>query len=89
MKKELLDYYSLERVTQVFSSFKGIIIEVGYFKEQSEEAFNFWVNNNKKFPFYDVLHSIIARDHKAVLITRDRHFEEIGIAECSLPEDTL
>lgn len=87
VKKELRDYYSREKVTCVFSSFRGIIMDLGYSKEQSEEAFNFWVNSNKKFPFYDILHSIIARGSKAILITRDRHFEEIGIVKCCLPEE--
>ena len=87
VKKELLDYYSQERVNQVFSSFKDIIAEVDYSKKQAEEAFNFWLSAKKKFPFYDILHSIIARDNKAVLVTRDRHFEEIGIVECVLPEE--
>ncbi len=89
VRKELLDYYSHERTTLIFSNFKDIIIELDYSKEQSAEAFSFWVNGRKKFPFYDILHSIIARDNNSVLITRDRHFEEIGIAECSLPEDNL
>lgn len=89
VKKELLDYYSAERVYQVFSNFKDTIIEADYSKEQAEEAFTFWINKNKKFPLFDILHSIIARDNKAVLITRDKHFEEIGITEFYLPEDML
>lgn len=74
-------------MNQVFSGFRSIILEVGYSKKQANEAFNLWVNDNKKFPYSDVLHSIIARDDKAVLITRDRHFKEIGIAMCCLPEE--
>ncbi|MFH1588310.1 MAG: hypothetical protein ABIA76_03175 [Candidatus Diapherotrites archaeon] len=89
VKKELLDYYSLEKMNQVFSSFKSTIIEVDYSKKQAEEAFNFWVNSNKKFPFYDVLHSIISRDNKAILIARDKHFNEIGIVMGCLPEEVF
>jgi len=87
VRKELLDYYSEERVNAVFSSFKDTIIDVEYSKGQAAEAFSFWVGHKKKFPLYDVLHSIIARDSCAVVIARDRHFEEIGIAEWRLPEE--
>jgi hypothetical protein len=38
-------------------------------------------------PRTDVLHAVIARDNDAVLVTRDRHFEEIGICRTAKPED--
>ena len=87
VRKELLDYYSKEMARNVFSSFKNTIIEIDYSKEQADETFTFWIDHKKKFPLYDVLHSILARDNCAVVIARDRHFEEIGIAECCLPEE--
>jgi len=87
VEKELLDYYTQEKINLVFSSFTETILRLEYSKKQSEEAFNFWKTTGKKYPLYDFLHSIIARDSKAILVTRDRHFEEIGIVECSLPED--
>jgi predicted nucleic acid-binding protein len=87
VEKELLDHYARDRVNEVFLSFVEIIVKIEYSKEQSEEAFNFWKKEGKKFPLYDILHSIIARDSNAILITRDRHFEEIGVAECAKPED--
>lgn len=87
VRKELLDYYSEERLRLVFSSFRQTIIEIDYSKKQAEEAFAFWMNHRKKFPLYDVLHSIIARDNRAIVIARDRHFEEIGLADCCLPEE--
>jgi len=87
VKKELFDYYSEERLNQVFSSFKNLIIEISFSENQAKESFDFWENTDKKFPFFDILHSVIARDNKAILITRDRHFKEIKITECSLPEE--
>ncbi len=89
VRKELLDYYPEERIDQIFSSFITTIVEIDYSEEQAGEAFAFWIKNNKKFSYFDILHSIIARDSNALLIARDRHFEEIGIAECSLPENVL
>jgi len=38
-------------------------------------------------PRTDVLHAILARDNDAVLVTRDRHFEEIGICRTAKPEN--
>ncbi|MFA4907767.1 MAG: PIN domain-containing protein [archaeon] len=89
VKKELLDYLPKEKVSLIFSGFRDTIIEIDYSKKQAEEAFAFWINHKRRFPVFDVLHSIIARDNKAILVTRDRHFEEIGIAECRSPEELL
>ena len=38
----------------------------------------------------DALHSILARDNNAIVITRDRHFEELRtIAESRFPEQVI
>ena len=87
VEKELLKYYSKERVLQVFSSFKDIIVKIDISKEQTQEALSFWVKTGKQFPFSDVLHSILARDNYAVLVCRDKHFWQIEIAECMMPEE--
>ncbi|MFH1752478.1 MAG: PIN domain-containing protein [archaeon] len=87
VERELLEYYSKERVTEVFANYAEIIVWVEYSKEEEIEAYSFWLKTNKKFPFSDVLHSIIARNHKVTLVTRDKHFEEIGIIKPKLPEE--
>ncbi len=87
VEKELLAYYPKERVEQVFSSFKDVIVKVSYSKEQVSEALSFWVKTRKEFPFSDVLHSVIARDNGARLVCRDRHLFEIDLADCVLPEE--
>ncbi len=87
VEKELLAYYSPARVAEVFSSFQDVIQKVEYSKEQVSEALSFWVKSNKQFPFSDILHSVIARDNNAVLVSRDRHFLEIDLAESVMPED--
>ena len=85
--KELLAYYSEEKVKEVFLRFNKMIVEIEYNKKQVSEARNFWLKTNKEFPFSDILHSIIARDNDSLLISRDKHFDEIDIVECLMPEE--
>jgi hypothetical protein len=87
IEKELLTYYSKERLGQVFLSFKDIIVKIDYSKQQVSEALSFWSKTNRKFPFSGILHSIIARDKAAILVCRDAHFWEIKLADCILPEE--
>lgn len=87
VEKELLAYYSEEQVGLTFSSFKDIILKVSYSKQQVSEALFFWAKTGKEFPFSDVLHSVIARDNHAVLVCRDKHFWEIKLVDCVLPEE--
>ena len=45
------------------------------------------IARQRGLPSFDVLHAILARDNHAVLVTRDRHFCELGdIAESAPPE---
>jgi len=87
VKKELLKYFSIELVNEIFSSFKDIIVEIMHAEVHVSEAYSFWIRSNKKYPSSDILHSIIARDNKTLLVSRDKHFQEIGIVECKLPEE--
>ena len=87
VEKELLAYYPKEQVDLVFSTFRDIIVKVSYSKEQISEAFSFWAGTRKEFPFSDILHSVIARDSHATLVCRDRHFFEMCLVDCVLPEE--
>ncbi len=41
-------------------------------------------------PLRDVLHAILARDHEAQLVSRDKDFEKLrDITRCKLPEDLI
>ncbi|MBI2529582.1 MAG: PIN domain-containing protein [Candidatus Diapherotrites archaeon] len=41
-------------------------------------------------PFLDALHAILARDNSAILVTRDKHFEELRhIVEIRTPEEII
>ncbi|MDO8537795.1 MAG: PIN domain-containing protein [archaeon] len=85
--RELLIDYSKERVQKIFENFKEQIISIDYTNQEYDEAKKFWIKSNKRFPISDILHSIIARDNAAILISRDWHFNEIGIVKCLLPEE--
>jgi len=87
VEKELLRYYSREKVNAVFSNFKEIIIKIKPTRKQVAEAGNIWIKNNKEFPLNDILHAIIARDANAILVSRDFHFRALEISECRLPEE--
>ncbi|MFH1224429.1 MAG: PIN domain-containing protein [Candidatus Diapherotrites archaeon] len=87
--EELEASLSKAEIEAMFSGFAGLIARVWRTKEQAVEAFALRRKLGSEFPLYDILHSIIARDEKAVLVARDRHFWEIGIAEVCLPEDLL
>ena len=87
--KELLPVFSEAEIAKRLFEFKEIIVDIDCSSAQKREAVNFWLKTGKRFPYSDVLHAIIARDNNAVLVSRDRHFWEIGIVECVLPEEAL
>jgi len=87
--KELEKYIPKEKIKERLSEFSDLIIEVKHSTEQLSEAKDFWEKNNRKFPELDILHAIIARDENAVLVSRDKHFSEIGITENFFPEELL
>jgi len=87
--KELETYMPGGKAEIAFSAFTDIILRITHTKEQADEAFAIRRKLNPALPVYDILHSIIARDENAILVARDRHFWELGIAEVFLPEDLL
>ena len=55
-------------------------------KEQFQEAAR--IKRERKLPFADLLHAIIARDNSAIMVTRDIHFEDFeDIVATRKPED--
>lgn len=86
---ELQARLSKERVKEIFSSFSSIILKVAVNDKQVSEARKEWKKRNKQVPFKDVLHAIIAKDNKAILVTRDRHFFDglSSIVQVEKPED--
>ncbi len=87
--KELHKYISQEKTNVFLSSFSDLIITEKHSQKQLEEAETYWKKTKKKFPLFDILHSIIARDSKAILVSRDKHFYEISIVKMFFPEELL
>ena len=86
--RELEVNYSIEEINGIFNPFKDIIEKIVATKEQREEAKR--IGEERNLPRGDALYAIIARDHKLILITRDKHFRELrDIAEHHKPEDII
>lgn len=87
--KELQLFLPDAHIQERMDVFSEIIVKVEHSKSQAEEAKALWKKLDAKFPFFDILHAIIARDANAILVSRDRHFEKLGIAEFNAPEELL
>ena len=56
--------------------------------EQIREAAR--ISKARKVPFGDALHAVLARDNGAIVITRDKHFENLqDIAPSKKPEELI
>jgi predicted nucleic acid-binding protein len=71
-----------------FFQFKEILLEAKISQPQIREAKR--VSRKKEVQFNDAIHSILARDNNAVVITRDAHFELLlDIADAKKPEEIV
>ncbi|MBS3122813.1 PIN domain-containing protein [Candidatus Woesearchaeota archaeon] len=87
---ELNKHYDEKKIVNMFEPFqnKGLLIKVDILKYQVVEAKKLSLFRN--IPFGDALHAIIARDNKAIFITRDKHaLELLDIVIVKKPEDLL
>ena len=75
-----------QRVEEIFSSFGEMLVQATVSKGQVVEAKR--ISKERNIPFNDVFHAVIVRDNKTMVITRDKHFEELlDIAESRTPEE--
>ncbi len=73
---------------KIFSSFEKIMCNSKISPKQIQEAEK--ISRERKIPFNDCLHAIIARDTNAMLITRDKHFNSLlDIVESLKPEEVI
>lgn len=85
--QELRAHYSKERVAEVFSSFTHLLVEVQISDEQISEARKI-VSSADGTHLKDALHSVLARDNGAVMVTRDAHFDVLmDLVKVEKPED--
>lgn len=87
--KELLKYYSPERVHQLFLPFKTNIKSIESTYAQHKEAARA-VPFRMESHYEDILHVILARDTQSILVTRDKGFESLkDIAKSARPEEII
>lgn len=86
--RELEMNYSLAEINGMINPFKEIIEKIIATKEQREEAYK--IAKERNVPPGDVLHAIIARDNKLILITRDKDFRKLNdISKHHKPEELI
>lgn len=86
--EELSIAYGANEIREIFKIIEqeGLLEKAEVKKEQFQEAAR--LKREKKLPFADLLHAIIARDNGAIMVTRDTHFEEFeNIVIIKKPED--
>lgn len=87
---ELSKDFDIEQIKEIFKiiSEAGLLKKVELRKQQFQKAAK--LKKERNLPFGDCLHAIIARDNKAIIITRDKHFEELqDVVESAKPEDLI
>jgi predicted nucleic acid-binding protein len=88
LMQELLKKHSQEKLNYYLKIIPSQLIKnVKINKNQLLEANK--LNKILKISLGDVLHAIIARDNYAILISRDKHFQEIDFIKCFKPEDLI
>jgi len=87
--KELENKYSKNELKKFLEFIpKQLIINTKTTKNQAKEAYTLKIKFN--IPFGDALHTILARDNQAKLVTRDKHFIELkNIVEIKKPEELI
>ena len=81
------DEADIKKIFEIISK-EELLEKVEISREQVIEASK--LSKQLKIPFGDCLHAIIARDNNAVMVTRDKHFEQLEhIVEVKKPEDLI
>ena len=89
VKDELIKYgFHLKELKYLMSPFKKNLIYIYVNKKQFGKAKDLALKRN--IPRLDALHALIARDNKALMITKDRHFDKLlDIVTYKKPEDLI
>ena len=86
--RELEMNYSIPEINGMMKPFEAILDKLVASKEQRDEAKK--IAEERKIPKGDVLHAIIARDNKFILIARDKHFRQLtDISKHHKPEGII
>lgn len=90
VRKELSTRFSYEQIKEIFKiiSDEYLLVDITYTESQVKEAA--LISKSRNVPFGDALNAILARDNNSILISRDRHYEELqDICLAKKPEDLL
>lgn len=86
--RELESNYSVEEINGMILPFQKIIEKVFVTKEQCDESKK--IAEERNLPPGDVLHAIVARDNKLIMITRDKHFNKLrDVVKPYKPEEII
>ncbi|MEK6857542.1 MAG: type II toxin-antitoxin system VapC family toxin [Nanoarchaeota archaeon] len=85
---ELEQKYSMAEIKGMIKLFETSIDKVLTTKEERNEAHR--ISQERNLPSGDVLHAILARNHKFILVTRDNHFRKLtDICSFHKPEEFI
>jgi len=85
---ELNVYYSIEQINGMLMPFQELVERIISVKEQRYEAEK--IADERYLPPGDVLHAILARDYNLILVTRDKHFNDLkDICPHHKPEELI
>ena len=88
VEEELSIDYGNKEIENIFSIIpKELLIRISVSNLQFKEAIN--ISRELKTPLKDTLHAILAKNNNAILITRDKHFNEIDFVETYKPEELI
>ena len=73
--EELSRAYDKQTIDKLFKGESELLEKVEISKEQIKEAVD--LSKDLKIPFGDALHSVLARDNDAIMVTRDHHFRKL------------
>ncbi|MFH1588104.1 MAG: PIN domain-containing protein [Candidatus Diapherotrites archaeon] len=88
--KELAVFYGMKKTLYLLETAKEWcqLIKAEISEDQVAEAEK--IKQKFEVPFGDALHAVIARDRKAVFVSRDLHFERLKeFVECLKPEEII
>ncbi len=86
--RELEAHYSLDMIRGMTRPFVSVFEKIDATEEQKEEAKK--IAKEKNVPNGDALHAILARDSKAILVSRDIHFQVLkDICLVAKPEEII
>lgn len=84
--RELEMNYSIEEINGMMKLFESMLDKIIASKEQRDEAKR--IAEERDLPKGDVLHTILARDNRLILISRDKHFKQLtDISNYYKPEE--